>query len=164
MAIWSQSTTILACRSRKWFKSFHVAVVKFMNANSPDSAEQVATTALLGESRGLPLRRDEVVSASFLLETLLALVVLLGALTLALRWLKKRQPGRWNQSADRRMRLLETLRTSPRTRISLLLIEGRHAVVTETPQGASLQFVPEHTSSKTPAADICEPTRQGSET
>lgn len=134
-----------------------------MNANSPDSAEQVATIAQPSESRGLPLRRDEVVSTSFLLETLLALVVLLGALALALRWLKKRQPGRWSQPADRRMHLLETLRTSPRTRISLLLIEGRHAVVTETPQGASLQFVPEHTSSKKPATDIVETSRQGSE-
>lgn len=132
-----------------------------MNTNSPVSAEPTAVVAQPSEPRGLPLRRDEMVSGGFVLEMLLAMVVLLGALTLALKWLKKRQPGRWSQPQDRRMRLIETLRTSPRTRVSLLFIEGKHAVVTETPQGASLQFVPEGTANKTPATDSNVPARQG---
>lgn len=134
-----------------------------MKADSISSTDVVASVAHPTGTTALPLRRDEIIPGGFLLELLLALVVLLGALALLLKWLKKRQPGLWSQPQDRHMRVVETLRTSPRTRVSLLLIQGKYAVVTETPQGASLQFVPSEESNSKPALDSDALTRQGPE-
>ena len=101
------------------------------------------TTASTGTPGSvLPLRKDEPVSVGFMLETLLALVVLLGAVSLALKWFVKRRAGKWPVRQNRRLNVLESVRVSARTRVTLLDVDGLRAAVIETPQGASLQFVP----------------------
>lgn len=104
------------------------------------TAPQTAATP----GTALPLRRDEVVSTSFVLETILVMVLMLGALTLLLRWLNKKKPGQWARKTERRIVVLEATRLSARTRLTLVEIDGAKAVVTETPQGASLQLLPNH--------------------
>lgn len=97
---------------------------------------------------GLPLRKDEFVSGAFLLQTLVALVVLLGTATLILKWVAKKMPGRWQSAKPsvRRLSTIESMRVSARTRLTLVNIDGVRAAVMETPQGASLQFLPSTTT------------------
>ena len=102
----------------------------------------------------LPLRRDEVVSTGFVLQTLLVMVILLAGMAMALKWIAKRNPSRWLTKSAKRIVVLESSRLSARTNLVLLEVDGRRAVVTESPQGASLQFLQQCSSDVVASAEF----------
>ena len=115
-----------------------------LSTATPDSlAEQPVSV----QEPGLPLRRDEVVSTGFVLQTLLVMVLLLAGLAMVLKWMTKRNPSRWLAKSAKRIVVVDSSRISGRTNVVLLEVDGKKAVVIESPQGASLQFLQHDSSS-----------------
>jgi len=103
-------------------------------------------------SDGMPLRlrSDDVVGTDFLLELLLALLVLVGTLAVWTRWFGKRL-RRPVADGHERLRLIAGLQISPRARMSLIDVDGARVLLTETPQAIDVRFVPSERPNANPA-------------
>jgi flagellar biogenesis protein FliO len=89
----------------------------------------------------LRLRSDDGIDAAFLLQLALALVVLLGGLTAWVRWVARYRPA-GNAGKPSPLAALGHLSISPRTRVTLLSVDGSRVLLTESTQGIDVRFMP----------------------
>lgn len=104
------------------------------------------STAITGSvNTPLQLRKDEVITTAFVLKTILVLAVLLIAAYAILRWLSVRIPvidKTEKKAAENDIRIISSVKTSIKTKLVLLEIDGCKAVIVETQQGAKLEWLP----------------------
>lgn len=92
-------------------------------------------------ARVLHLRRQETIDSAFLLQLVLALTVLLGGLTVWLRWMRGMKPA-VGKTPNARMRQLDRVVVSPRTRMTLVDAGGHMVLLTEFNQGVDVKLLP----------------------
>lgn len=105
------------------------------------------STAITGSTNTpLQLRKDEVITTAFVLKTILVLAVLLIVAYAILRWLSARIPTidkTEKKSVENDIRIISSAKTSIKTKLVLLEIDGRKAVIVETQQGSKLEWLPD---------------------
>lgn len=106
------------------------------------------TSTAVTESTRTPLqlRNDEVITTAFVLKTILVLVVLLVVAYAILRWVSARNPvinKAEKRSAGNDIRIISSVKTSIKTKLVLVEVEGRKAVIVETQQGSKLEWLPD---------------------
>jgi flagellar biogenesis protein FliO len=106
------------------------------------------TSTAVTESTNTPLqlRKDEVITTAFVLKTILVLACLLVVAYAILRWVSARNPvtnktGKKSTRSD--IRIISSVKTSLKTKVVLLEIDGCRAVIIETQQGSRLEWLPD---------------------
>jgi hypothetical protein len=94
----------------------------------------------------LQLRKDEVITTAFVLKTILVLAGLLVVAYAILRWISERNPA--IDKAEKKVegndiRIISSVKTSIKTKLVLLEIDGCKAVIVETQQGSKLEWLPD---------------------
>lgn len=92
---------------------------------------------LLNSPGLLPLRQDDPLSLLFICKTLGILILLLLVAYLALRWYAKRYANIRSTPTQKKMRCVQELRLSVKTRAYLLDVEGQHILVVDAGSGVS---------------------------
>lgn len=108
----------------------------------------VYTSTAIAESTPTPLqlRKDEVITTAFVLKTILVLAGLLVVAYAILRWVSTRNPvidKAEKKSTGSDLRIISSVKTSIKTKVVLLEIDGRKAVIVETQQGSKLEWLPD---------------------
>lgn len=106
------------------------------------------TSTAIAESTPTPLqlRKDEVITTAFVLKTILVLAGLLIVAYAILRWVSARNPvidKTEKKSTGGDICIISSVKTSIKTKVVLLEIDGRKAVIVETQQGAKLEWLPD---------------------
>lgn len=96
----------------------------------------VAAQPLLANAATLALRQDDPLSLIFILKTMGVLVLLLALAYLALRWYASRYST--GVAKSNRMRCVEELRLSVKTKAYLLDVEGAHILIVDGASGTSI--------------------------
>jgi flagellar biogenesis protein FliO len=94
----------------------------------------------------LQLRKDEVITTAFVLKTILVLAGLLVVAYAVLRWVSARKPAidkAEKKSTGNDIRIISSVKTSIKTKLVLLEIDGRKAVIVETQQRSTLEWLPD---------------------
>ncbi len=104
------------------------------------------TSTAVSTHTPLQLRKDEVITTAFVLKTILVLAGLLVVAYAILRWVSARSPA-INKTekidAGNGIRIISSVKTSIKTKLVLLEIDGRKAVIVETQQGSKLKWLPD---------------------
>lgn len=104
------------------------------------------STAIIGSTNTpLQLRKDEVITTAFVVKTILVLAVLLVVAYAILRWLSARIPAidkSEKKIVGNDIHIISSVKTSIKTKLVLLEIDGHKAVMVETQQGSKLEWLP----------------------
>ncbi len=105
------------------------------------------TSTAITESTGTPLqlRKDDIITTAFVVKTILVLAILVAMAYAILRWLSARMPGVHKSEKSptgNDIRVISSVKTSIKTRLVFIEIDGHKAVIVEAQQGSKLEWLP----------------------
>ena len=110
--------------------------------------KNIHTSTVITESTNTPLqlRKDDVITTAFVVKTILVLAVLLAMAYAILRLLSARMPSvnkLAKVSTVNDIRVISSVKTSIKTKLVFLEIDGHKAVIVETQHGSKLEWLPD---------------------